>query len=326
MASGSGPSSVCETVKPAAARARRSARFSSRRAAIASPAFAKAQKTEREPLGDVGALPPARERRQIVRRDAGDRSRRIGRRRHELHALALEPQHPHAGDLGARQPIAETFRNGAEVFANHHALRAFAFERDMADEIVERIGEIGAVRRTRAIGNKEQTLQAHRVIDAQHAGVAHVGAVDSAERGPALARAGQRIGRRQAPVLPLDGEWIGRRADRDAMRKRACMRPGFGAVRRGADRKIAVEADLQAVVPRALGGSPKLAVGEPLAEKGELEALAVAFDRMVDRLWVAVAQILRPESANSAPASPSAAAWKAAKRRNVSPPDLAKAW
>ena len=45
----------------------------------------------------------------------------------------------------------------------------------------------------------------------------------------------------------------------------------------------------------ALGGSPKLAVGEPLAEKRELKALAIALDRMVNRLGIAVAQILRPE-------------------------------
>ena len=196
----------------------------------------------------------------------------------------------------------------------------------MAEEIVDWIGEVGAVRRACAIGNKKQTLQAHRVIDAQHAGVAHIGAVDSAERGPPLTCAGQRIGRRQAPVLPLHREWIGRSADRDAVRERPCMRPGFGAVRRGADCKVAVETDLQAVVPRALSSAAKLAIGKPLAEEDALEALAVTFNRVVDRLGFAVAQILRPESANSGPASLSAAAWKAAKRRKDSPPDLAKAW
>ena len=51
----------------------------------------------------------------------------------------------------------------------------------MADEIVKRIGEVRAFRRARAVGNKKEALQAHRVIDAQHAGVAHVGAVDSAD-------------------------------------------------------------------------------------------------------------------------------------------------
>ena len=93
----------------------------------------------------------------------------------------------------------------------------------------------------------------------------------------------------------MDGKRIGRRADRHALRKRAGMRPGFGAVRRCPYRKVAVEADLKPAFPRALGGATKLAVGEPLAEEGELEALAVAFDRLVDRLGLAVAQILRPE-------------------------------
>ena len=74
------------------------------------------------------------------------------------------------------------------------------------------------------------------------------------------------------------------------------MRPRFCAVRRGANRKIAVETDLQAAIPRALGGPPKLAVGEPLAEKGEFKAFAVALDRMIDRLGLAVAQTLRPGS------------------------------
>ena len=116
------------------------------------------QESEREPLGDVGALPPAGERRQIVRRDAGDRHRRIVRRRQNSRAVALEPQHPHALDLGPRQPIAEALRHRAEVLADHHALGALAFERDVADEIVERIGEIGAFRRARAFGNEEEAL------------------------------------------------------------------------------------------------------------------------------------------------------------------------
>ena len=174
-------------------------------------------------------------------------------------------------------------------------LGALALERDVADEIVDRIGQVGAFRRAGALGNEKEALEAHRVIDAQHAGVTHVGAVDRAQRRPALTRAGQRIGRRQAPVLALDGKRIGRRPDGDAARKRSSVRPGFGAVRRGPDREIAVEPDLEAAFARALGRPPKLAIGEPLAKEGELERCAVALDRLVDRLGLAVAQILRPE-------------------------------
>jgi hypothetical protein len=98
------------------------------------------------------------------------------------------------------------------------------------------------------------------------------------------------------PVLPLDGKGIGWRSDRDAVRKRACMRPSFCAVRRRADRKIAVKTDLQASVSRAARGSLKLAVGKPLAEEGELKAYTVALDRMIDGLGITVPQILWPGS------------------------------
>src|SRR5437763_11810222 len=73
------------------------------------------------------------------------------------------------------------------------------------------------------------------------------------------------------------------------------MRPGLRAVRRGADCKIAIEARLQAMLPRARCGLPKLPVREPLAEKSELKSRAVALDRMIDRLGVLVAQTLGPE-------------------------------
>ena len=195
----------------------------------------------------------------------------------------------------------------------------------MAEEIVERIGEVGAFRGTGALRDQEEALEPHRVIDAQHARVAHVGAIDGAQGGPALARGGKRIERRQAPVLPLDGERIRRRADRDASRERSGVRPGFGAVRRGPDGKIAIEADLEPAAPRTLRRSPELAVGEPLAEEGELEAVAVTLDRPVDRFGVAVAQIVRPEPPILAASRPPTA-WKAAKRRKASPPEVANAW
>ena len=146
------------------------------------------------------------------------------------------------------------------------------------------IGEIGAFGGLRARGDQEQPLEPHRVIDAQHPGVAHVGAIERAERRPALARAGERVRRRQAPVLALGGEWIGRRADRDAARKNGVMRPRLRSVRRRADREIAIESDVEAAFAPALGRATELAVGEPLAEKGELEAWAIALDRLVDRL------------------------------------------
>ena len=74
----------------------------------------------------------------------------------------------------------------------------------------------------------------------------------------------------------------------------ACAQ-AFGAVRRGPDSEIAIEADLEPAAPRALRRPLELAVGEPLAEEGELEAVAVALDRPVDRFGFAVAQIVGPK-------------------------------
>ena len=84
-----------------------------------------------------------------------------------------------------RQLLAEAVGHGAEVLADHHALVALALERDLADQFVDGIGDIGAVRGLGALGDHEQPRQAHRVVDAQHAGVAHVGGEQLAEALPA---------------------------------------------------------------------------------------------------------------------------------------------
>ena len=72
------------------------------------------------------------------------------------------------------------------------------------------------------------------------------------------------------------------------------MRPRLRSVRRRADCEIAIKSDLEAASARALRRPPELAVGEPLAEKSEFEALAVALDRLVDRLRFAVSQVFWP--------------------------------
>ena len=325
-ASSSGASSPgAAAISPAASSAAIRPRFSSRRAAIASPA-AGSVRSPSVSLSAISAPPhqPASVA-QIVGRDAGDRERRIVGGRQDLGALALEPQHPHPEDVGLRQPVAETLGHRAEVLADHHALGPLAFERDMADEVVERIGEIGAVGRLRAVGNEEQPLQAHRVVDAQHAGVAHVGAIERGEPRPALAGAGERVGRRQVPVLPA-GSRTGRAARRPRRLARVPrVRPGLRAVGRRADGEIAVEADLEAAPARAARRRAKLTVGEPLAEQGEVERVR-ACARSPPRSRVASpSRKASGQSRQFAPASLAAIAWNAANRRSARRPASTKA-
>ena len=152
---------------------------------------------------------------------------------------------------------------------------ALALQRDLADQFVDGIGEIGAFGRLGAVGDDEQARQPHRVIDPQHAGVAHVGAVERSEPAPALARARERIGRRQVPVLALRGERIGRRADGGADREFVRARPALRAVGRGADREIAIEADFEPRRLRARRRRGELPIGEPLAEQREADVVGV---------------------------------------------------
>ncbi len=128
------------------------------------------------------------------------------------------------------------------------------------------------------------------MIDAQHAGVAHVRGGDSAQVRPAAARGGERIGRRQVPVLALGRERIGRRADRHALSELACVRPGLRPVGRRADCEIAIEADLEARRAGASRSSFQLAVREPLAKEREVERLGVGGDRGLDRPGLAITQ------------------------------------
>ena len=110
-----------ESMKPAATRAAIRPRFSSRRWAISSPALARVKRPSDSRSAMSAPLPPASERRQIMGGDAGDRHRRIGRRWPDLRAVALEPQHPHALDVGARHAGRGSPRHSAEVLADHHA-------------------------------------------------------------------------------------------------------------------------------------------------------------------------------------------------------------
>ena len=121
-----------------------------------------------------------------------------------------------------------------------------AFEPQHRQQGLEGIIDIGAVFRRRAARDQEQPLQLEGMVDADRAGMAHVGGHQRAERGEALRFERQRMERRQTPVLALGAEQIGRRADRQARREPVGMRPNLRATGIAADGEIAIEADLHA--------------------------------------------------------------------------------
>src|SRR5690606_15699601 len=121
---------------------------------------------------DVTAFPPALERREIVTPDRGERERRVGLRRDQTAVLVLlERQYSIRKDASLAHPLAKPFGHRAEVLADDEAAVADALERDDPDELVERIPDVGAVRRRLAACDPVLPHQAHRVVDPKASGV-----------------------------------------------------------------------------------------------------------------------------------------------------------
>ena len=186
------------------------------------------------------------------------------------------------------------------------------------------IGEIRALGGLGAVGDDEQPRQPHRVIDAQHAGMAHVGAVERGEAPPALARARDRIGRRQVPDLAVGGERIGRRADAGSDGKFVGARPALRAVGRGADREVAIKAHLQPARLRAGRRAVQLPVGEKLAEQREADIVGALARAFASSASASAARKASGQRRQSSPLRSPEIASKIANRRNASPPSATK--
>ncbi len=95
------------------------------------------------------------------------------------------------------------------------------------------------------------------------------------------------VERREAPVLPLGVEVVGRRADPHAERHRVLPQPGVGAAGVDADGEVLHQVDLGA-------GPGELALGEPLQPGVVADPVGVLGGEAVDRRSVGPAVLLRP--------------------------------
>ena len=159
---------------------------------------------------------------------------------------------------------------------------------------LERVGDIGAFRGRLAGRDQEQPLQLEGVVDANRAGVAHVCGDERAEGREPLFLEGQRVERRQSPILSLRPEKIGRRADRETFAEPLRTRPDLGAAAVGAHREVAVEADVHPGGARAPAGRLELAIREPLQPGMERDPLRVIGAEAPDRGRGGGAVRLRP--------------------------------
>ena len=230
------------------------------------------EQAELTPQGDVAAVPPAGERWQVVRRDGDQRVARVRARQLELALrVALEIEQPVRQDSALEEVRAHFVGHRAEVLADHHAAVAMALEGDDREQLVRAVVDVGAVLRAPSRRDPEQAHQAHDVVDAQRAGVAHVGAQRLDD--DAVAGRSQSIGpeRRQAPGLAFAIELVGGRADARTERVDRRVRPGIGPGAVDRDGEVEIEADRHAALVRDLLRAGELGVGDPLEVLVELD-------------------------------------------------------
>ena len=123
---------------------------------------------------------------------------------------------------------------------------------------------VGARAGVHARRHPVQPRESHDVIDAQRARVHHVRAHHRNEFG--VPRGGDMRGqrRRQAPVLAVQVEFVGRRADRGGLHVQVLVRPGIGAAGIDRYREIGIKADCEARVEAPFLDGCNLQLGLPL--------------------------------------------------------------
>src|SRR5689334_10259220 len=95
---------------------------------------------------DIGSLPPTPQCCKVMIAKQRERKRRIGLRGQEGAFLAaLKRQHPIGENTGFRHALAKTFRYAAQILSDDEASISMAFERQDADQVLERIADISSI-------------------------------------------------------------------------------------------------------------------------------------------------------------------------------------
>ncbi len=190
--------------------------------------------------------------------------RHLGRQAEIAVLAALEHQRVIREHAAFGEARAEAVGHGAEILADHQAAVALAFECDDAEHVLEGVMHIGAFSGGDARRYPEHAHQAHHMVDAQRAGVFHVGAQD-VDQG-CVGDIAQTMGHegRQAPVLAHQIDFVRRGAGMCAIGQDILPGPGFSAAGVGADRQILIQAGSHAIFLGACGDGRKLLVGQPL--------------------------------------------------------------
>ena len=122
-------------------------------------------------------------------------------------------------DVPARERLAELVGHGAEVLADDRRRRPRRLGGDHGQQLLARVAHVRSFGRAHALRYPPQPVHAHHVVDAQHRGVLAGAGDEPPPQRVAAAPAGARQLRREAPVLAVGEELVGRRADGHARRR-----------------------------------------------------------------------------------------------------------
>jgi len=247
---------------------------------------------------EIDAAPEAGKRRQVVGAGGDKRlARHVGGETKLAVRVAFEHQWMVGQHAGFEQTLAETVRHGAQVFADHQALMVQAFTGDQAEQVVKRVMHIGAFGGRRVGRHPEQPHQTHHMVDAQRAGVLHVGTQDVDER---LVADGAQVlwhEGRQTPILAKQIEFVGRGASAGAAvgdGKHGLPGPYLGAAGVGADGQILIQADGHAERLRPCRRRGQLGRSDPLQPGAVIHCIGMYFGKRGDAGGSGIAIVFRP--------------------------------
>ena len=166
--------------------------------------------------------------------------------------------------------------------------------RERLQHLGKRVADVDAVGGGEAVGDPEEPVEAHRVVDAQRAGMVEHGVERFAERLEVARDEAGRRERREAPVLARRVVIVGRRADAGAGHGQGAVRPGGRAVRRDADGEVEIEADAHAGGARPRLRLAELPVGKPLQPRVERDQLGLFLGEGADGIGAGMAVFVGP--------------------------------
>ncbi len=224
----------------------------------------------------IAAGPPPGQSGKVVGARCHQRLPRVRLRRQETPLLVLlEVEHPIGEDSQPMEDRGELLSHRAQVLPHDHAAVALAFQSDDAEEILHRVMHVSARFRLGAARYPEQPHQAHDVVEANGAGVAHVAPQGLDEQ--RVPRFVQGLGDhgRQAPVLAQGIVQVPGGAHGGVQRVQMLVRPGLRALEVDAHRHVQVEAHRQILGIRLVGRVGELLRRQPLQPAVEIHPVRV---------------------------------------------------